>query len=429
MTLSWIRIRFWYNGEKRSKIKNKKINVGIGFVTGRKNFLSVVRTYLCNWSSSEAIDTKKCALHLFVAYDLNFSNTELSDYEIRDKDILGMVDSVHYIGPAAIANEAEDLVKRKVINTKEARIIFGDGYARKRNAVLYFALLNKMDALIFFDDDEYPLANVRIDGRLVWEGQSVLAAHIQSVFKADMTIGYHCGYISPIPEMQFNDKLTEEDFCTLMKAVSNDIISWESVKEKMEDGGITYGDKTVIAYGMAEAVPVINGMKFISGANLGLNLNDYSKLFPFYNPPGARGEDTFLSTCICENEVIQIPVYTFHDGFSSYGSLLSGVLPNSLKTMKSSSPVITKRFLKALIGWIRYKPLLIHTTQNDMFEIKMEEIEQQLKDVIPKLCAYFGNQDFSVILQEFSYYRAHVKEHEEEFNTAKRAWIQMMKAW
>lgn len=389
----------------------------------------MVRSYLSDWNHSEEIDSKKYALHLFVAYDLKFSNTELSDYQIQDEEILGMVDSVHYLGPSAIANEAENLVKEKVVSVKEAKIIFGEGYARKRNAVLYFALMNKMDALIFFDDDEYPMANVRMDGRLAWEGQSVLAAHIRAIFQADMTSGYHCGYISPIPEMQFNEKMTKDDFRILMEASSNDIISWESVKEKMDDGGVTYGDKNVIAYGTVEEIPAINGMKFISGANLGMNLRDLSKLFPFYNPPGARGEDTFLSTCICENKVVRIPVYTFHDGFSSYGSLLSGVLPNTLKIMKSSSPVITKRFLKALIGWIRYKPLLIYLTQNETYETRMDEIEQKLKDVVPKLCDYYGSQDYAAVLHEFCYYRAHVKEHGEEFAMAKKAWIKMMKAW
>lgn len=398
-------------------------------MTGRKTFLSVVRTYLSNWSDAEGIDGEKYALHLFVAYDLKYTNTELSDYQIADEEILAMVDSVHYLGPSAIANEAEALVEKRVITSKEARIIFGEGYARKRNAVLYFALLNKMDALIFFDDDEYPVVNVRMDGRLAWQGQSVLAAHIQSIFKADMTTGYHCGYISPIPHMEFNEKVGEEDFRILMEAVSNDIVSWESVKGKMEDGGITYGEECVIVNGVVEAVPEKQGMKFISGANLGMNLTNLDKLFPFYNPPGARGEDTFLSTCICSNNVVKIPVYTFHDGFSAYGGLLSGALPNSLRKMKSNSPIITKRFLNALVGWVRYKPLLIYITHNDQFEERMDEVEKQLESVIPKLCNYYGSPDFSVIRQEFAFYRAHVKVHDEEFTAVKRAWIKMMKSW
>lgn len=398
-------------------------------MTGRKNFLSVVRSYLYDWKNAEGIDAKKYALHLFVAYDLKFTNTELRDYRIRDEEILDILDSVHYLGPSAISGVAESLVRKKVVSMKEAGTIFGEGYAKKRNAVLYFALINKMEALIFFDDDEYPVANVRMGDRLVWEGQSVLAAHIKSIFKTDITIGYHCGYISPIPKMQFNEKMDEEDFHTLMMAASNDIVNWESVKEKMEDGGVTYANHEVIAHGAEEEVPDINGMKFISGANLGMNLKNPGKLFPFYNPPGARGEDTFLSTCICSNEVLRIPAYTFHDGYSAYGGLLAGVLPNSLKVMDSESPVIARRFLKALIGWFRYKPLLVYITQNHQYETMMTEIQRQLEDVIPKLCNFYGNQELSVILAEFCFYRSHVKEHGEEFAMAKRAWVKMMKAW
>lgn len=398
-------------------------------MTGRKNFLSVVRSYLYDWKKAEGIDVKKYALHLFVAYDLKFTNTELSDYRIRDEEILDILDSVHYLGPSAISGEAASLVRKKIVSTKEARTIFGEGYAKKRNAVLYFALMNKMEALIFFDDDEYPVANVRMGNRLVWEGQSVLAAHIQSIFKTDITSGYHCGYISPIPKMRFNEKMNEEDFRILIKAASNDIVNWDFVKEKMEDGGVTYADHEVIAHGAVEAVPDFNGMKFISGANLGVNLKNAGKLFPFYNPPGARGEDTFLSTCICENEVLRIPAYTFHDGYSAYGGLLAGVLPNELKAMDSESPIIARRFLKALIGWFRYKPLLVYITQNHQYESIMTEIQSQLEDVIPKLCDFYGNQDFSVILTEFCFYRSHVREHAEEFAMAKEAWVKMMKAW
>lgn len=426
MILSWILIRIFCRGEKGKTIKNKKVNIGIGFITGRKNFLPVVRTYLYNWSHSDNVDTKKYALHLFVAYDLKFTNTEFSDYQITDEEVLGMVDSVHYLGRSAIANEARSLVEQKIISPREARLVFGDGYAGKRNAVMYFSLTNKMDTLIFFDDDEYPVANVLMNGRLAWEGQSVLAAHIETIFKADVTCGYHCGYISPIPNLVFNKKLTEEDFRTLIQTVSNDIISWDSVKEKMKAGGVTYADHNVITKGTVETVVSVNGMKPVSGANLGINLKNLANLFPFYNPPGARGEDTFLSTCICENKVLRIPVYAFHDGFSAYGGLLSGALPNALKTMKPDSAVITKRFLKALIGWIRYKPLLVYLTQRDQFEYLMDKIEKQLKAVIPKLCDFYNSQDFAVILEEFCSYRAHVEEHSREFEITKDAWVKIM---
>lgn len=374
----------------------------------------------------ETLDLKKYALHLFIAYDLKFTNTELNDYQITDEEILSLVDSVHYLGRAAIANEAADLVEKEVITTKEAKLIFGEGYGMKRNAVLYFALINKMDHLIFFDDDEYPVANVRMDDRLVWEGQAVLAAHIQSLQNADITNGHHCGYISPVPGIEFNDILTEQDFRTFIEAISNDIISWESIQKKRLDGGITYADPGSMADDKVCEVEEIHGMKFISGANLGINLRDTKRLFPFYNPPGARGEDTFLSTCIIKNKVLKIPCYTFHDGFAVYGGLLSGVLPNSLKSMKANSSVITRRFLRAAVGWTRYKPLLIFVTQNEKYEVLMEDMKNRLEFVLPKLCSYYGSNEFAVISDEFKFYREHVKEHYQDFEDTKKAWRKIM---
>jgi hypothetical protein len=113
------------------KIDKVKTNVGVGFVTGRKNFKNVVKTYVDNWNESGLVDNKKNALHLFVAYDLKYSSTKLSDYNITDEAILDQVDSAYYLGNSSIANEAQYLVEKKVITRKEAQLIFGEGYAMK----------------------------------------------------------------------------------------------------------------------------------------------------------------------------------------------------------------------------------------------------------------------------------------------------------
>lgn len=408
------------------KIEKKKINVGVGFVTGRKNFKNVVKTYVDNWNESKLVDNKKIALHLFVAYDLKYSSTKMSDYKITDEEILDMVDSAHYLGDSSITNEAQYLVEKKVITLKEANLIFGEGYAMKRNAVLYFAIKNKMDYLIFLDDDEYPIATIKIDGCIVWKGQEVLSTHIYNMKHADMTHGHHCGYISPIPHLDFNDKLSEDEFRIFIEAISNDIINWDSIKEKMNDGGVSYASLDIINSKTTDVVEEIKGMKFISGANLGFNFKNLDKIFPFYNPPEARGEDTFLSTCIADCTVRKVPCYTFHDGFSTYGHLLLGVLPNELKAMRVDSNVITKRFLKASIGWIRYKPLLLYITQREHYKMEIEKMKESLSNVIPKICKYFGNDEFESISDELEYYHSHVKEHHQDFENTKLAWCKII---
>jgi hypothetical protein len=409
------------------KIDKKKTNVGVGFVTGRKNFKYLVKTHVDNWNESRLVDNEKNALHLFVAYDLEYKRTKVSDYKITDEEILDMVDSAHYIGNSSIRTEAQYLVKKKVISLKEAKLIFGEGYAMKRNAVLYFALKNKMDYLIFLDDDEYPIATIKINGSIVWKGQEVLSTHINNIKHADMTHGHHCGYISPIPHLDFNDKLSEDEFRIFIESISNDIINWDSIKRKMNDGGVTYADLDIINSQTTEVVKEINGMKFISGANLGLNLKNLDILFPFYNPPGARGEDTFLSTCIGKYNIRKVPCYTFHDGFSAYEHLLLGVLPNKLKAMRADSSVITKRFLRASIGWIRYKPLLLFITQRDNYETEIMKMKENLSNVIPNICNYFGNDEFKNILYELEFYHTHVEDHYKDFEDTKSAWAKIMK--
>lgn len=49
------------------KTVKKKINVGVGFVTGRKNFKDLVKTYIHNWNEAGLVGSKRVALHLFVA--------------------------------------------------------------------------------------------------------------------------------------------------------------------------------------------------------------------------------------------------------------------------------------------------------------------------------------------------------------------------
>ncbi|MDR1564193.1 MAG: hypothetical protein LBS74_04460 [Oscillospiraceae bacterium] len=404
--------------------KKKTVKVGIGFVTGRKSFKNVAQTYIEGWNTAL---NKEISLNLFVSYDLKYSNTRASDYKISDEGLLDIVDSAHYLSSTSIDTEAQSLVVKGVITQAEAKLIFGEGYAMKRNATLYYALKNNMDYLIFLDDDEYPMAVFKTEIGIAWKGQEIISTHIQNIQHADMTHGYHCGYVSPIPNLRFNESLAEEDFHLFIEAISNDIINWESVKQKMDDGGATYASLATINEQMVEYVEEIGGMKFISGANLGFNLSNIDKVFPFYNPPGARGEDTFLSTAICECKIRKIHCYTFHDGFGEYENLLHGVLPTQLKTMRPDKSAVTNRFLKATIGWIRYKPLLIYITDKNNFEARIAQIRENLKLVLPKICAYFENDRFMEIMEELELYQGNVKRHYRDFQKTKAAWIKVVK--
>ena len=189
---------------------------------------------------------------------------------------------------------------------------------------------------------------------------------------------------------------------------------------------MTYADENILNSSIAYEIEESNGMKFISGANLCFNLKNYKKFPPFYNPPGARGEDTFMSSALSELKVTKVPCYAFHDGFSMYNNLLNGVLPSELLSIENTSHEILMRFVNAAIGWVRYKPLLVYIIDKENFEITMQEMEENLIFTIPKLCAHFKTDEFHKVLIEFKKYSKNAAKHFNDFEKTKNVWTRVL---
>ena len=402
--------------------QDKKINVGIGFATGRKSFQRILRTNIYNWRENGLTKQENIRLNLLVAYDLEYSKTKATDYTNVNKQLLDLIDDTYFIGKTVIQTETDYLMRENVISKAQARLIFGNGYAAKRNIILYTALKNHIDYLVFLDDDEYPVAVTNTRSSAIWGGQHVLATHLRNIKYADITNGYHCGYVSPIPYVEFNEILTESDFRLFIEAISNDIVNWDTVHAVMNNGGVTYADTKILVSDEVKEVQEINHTKFITGANLCINLTRPDRVSPFYNPPGARGEDTFLSTCLSQRKVLRVPCYTFHDGFSTYHHLMDGVLPIKLKYIRADSESVITRFYLACIGWIRYKPLLLYITQREHYDEKIDEIRRRLSATLPKVCAYFGRESFMNISKELESYNRNVKKHYQQYLEAQQIW-------
>lgn len=401
------------------------IKVGIGFATGRKSFRKVLKTYIYNWLESGLVKDRSVQLNLFVAYDLNYQKSKATDFTRIKADLLKLVDQVHFIGESEIEATIADLTGREVLSEKEAGQVFGLGYASMRNSVLYQAMKHGMDYLIFLDDDEYPLAVTKTKATAIWSGQHILSSHLKAIGGADITYGHHCGYISPIPSVTFNDTLDESTFRGFIEAISNDIVNWETIRKVMANGGVTYADTSVLTSEDPVEVEEVNHAKFISGSNLCINLTQPERVFPFYNPPHARGEDTFLSTCLGERKVLRIPCYAFHDGFATYNHLLDGVLPTHLHRIEASSEAIINRFLKACIGWIRYKPLLLHITQPEHYDERIQQMRQMLDKTLPAVSEFFGNPEFMKIKKDLETYHRKVAAHAQAFSAIKRYWARI----
>ncbi|MPM33559.1 hypothetical protein SDC9_80135 [bioreactor metagenome] len=406
----------------------KKIRYGIGFATGRKSFKKVLGAYIQTWleAKKKLPPDYEVSLSLFVAYDLDYLSTQSTDYTNLSQEIVDQFDNIIFLGAKNALRSIERLEKGGVFTKTELRSVFGSGYAGKRNAILYAALDNQIDYLLFLDDDEYPLAVTANSEICLWSGQHVMLSHLLEITNADYTNGHHCGYVSPIPQIRFNEQLTEADFQAFIEAISNDIISWESMKRLMESGGVTYASKEVLTQKQKMDVPEIHGCKFISGANLCINLTNPGRTFPFYNPPGARGEDTFLSTLLHDRTVRQIPCYAFHDGFSTYKHILDGALPTQLAPITAESRAVVTRFLGACTGWVRYKPLLVYLTKPEAFEREMAHMQKTLSEVLPKFAAYAEDDGFLAIEGEFLKYRKNVAKHAAQLHLAKATWKKLL---
>jgi septum formation topological specificity factor MinE len=402
--------------------KQEIINMGIGFVTGRKNFRKVLKTYVYRWKQTSAAIKNKVRLHLFVAYDLDYNHTQIDDYVNIRPDILDIIDSVFFISKSMIQNEIIMLDNQKIVSQKDATLFFDKGYAGHRNTILYYALKRKIDYLIYLDDDEYPVAVTRTRNIPVWSGQDIFATHLMHLGNADITNGLHCGYISPIPHIEFSNIVTESDFRLFIEAISNDILEWDKIRRLMNDGGVTYANPQIFIDDTVQEVKEINHAKFISGSNLGINLMNPKRVKPFFNPPKARGEDAFFFFFLSEHRVLRVPCYTFHDGFSIYSDLLDGVLPLQLKHVDANTERVVSRFYKACIGWVRYKPLYLFITKPDRFAEETVTIKSKLAATVPKLCKYFDNPCFQKIIAEFDKYCRKAVSHHQLFLDNQRIW-------
>jgi len=406
---------------------NEIIRFGVGFVTGRPNVCKVINNTYEQLIDQFKYTNKQVKLTIFILFDLKYQYTTRLDF-------YGIIPAVYknikirYITPEDIEEEKKKLMARRDLTKAEVDLFLGHGHAKGRNTLMYYALKSNMDYLLFWDDDEYPVACVKDEenNEIIWKEQDNIAMHLKYIEDADVTIGHHCGYISPIPYVELGEDVNQEKFRDYIEALGNDIISWDKIREKfVKDNGITYADPQ-IANGEGKYEIESDGIaKWVAGSTLCLNLRHIDKIPAFYNPEGARGEDTFFSTKLNESKVIKIPVYHFHDGFLKYTNITKRKYPKTLRKIKSSEEQIQQRFLQASRGWIKYKPLFEYISNNEKYEERMEETYQKLQNGIPEINKLFGNDEFNILLEDLKEYKENVKKHYNEYLKTNEIWSKL----
>ncbi len=402
----------------------KPIEFGIGFLTGRTNICNIINN--CYKDMIEQIKgfPEEVNLTIFILYDLEYQHIKREEFYTLKDDVYKKI-QIKYITPEDIEEEKKILKSRFNLTRNEVNLILGTGYARARNSIMYFALKRQIDYLLFWDDDEYPYANIKgKNNEIIWEKQNNILEHLNVIQYADVTVGHRCGNMSPVPYIEFDkEEITEEEFKEYIDAVSNEAVSWNKVKKYMyKDNAITFAE-TDITEGKDKIVLKNVGIQnWLYASNICINLTHLEKIPAFYNPPFARGEDTFFCTLLTEAKVVKVPTYHFHDSFLKYTGIPKGKFPKSFNKIPLNDTNIGQRFLNASIGWIKYKPLLMYIMQRNTYFRDIEVTKEKLKNSIDKVNKMFPDQNFLCLVEELEKYDAQVKEHYKEYLKTNDVW-------
>ena len=401
-----------------------EIKVGIGFVTGRSNVCDVINSYYKDILEQIEKTSYNIKVTFFILYDTTYQGTPKEEFYKINPNVFNKFNII-YISPEEREEEKKKLEEKNILTYEEAELFFGNGHAKGRNTVLYFALRNKMDYLLFWDDDEYPVACIKEDDKIIWKKQDNVIKHIEEMEKnnADVTVGYHCGYISPIPYLNVSDNIEEDNIQDFIEAISNELVSYKSINEKFKkDNGVTFAEENLADGQGAYELRGEDGNKFVAGSTLCLNLQHIDKIPAFYNPPSARGEDTFFSMNLENSKVIKVPVYHFHDGFLKYTGIIKGRYPKKLRKIKIEEENIESRFLKASKGWIKYKPLLMYIQDKENYKENIKEAIEKLEKSVPKINKLFESENFTDLVKDLKEYDKNVEKHYKEYIKTNEIW-------
>lgn len=405
----------------------KAIELGIGFVTGRANICKIINNYYKYMLKQVSKLDRPVNITLFVLYDLTYQNAERIDFYKIIPAVYRNI-NVKFITPENIEEEKKRIIAKTNISYEEINLLLGNGHAKGRNTLMHFAYRDNMDYLLFWDDDEYPVACIKNKNKITWKLQNNINMHLKNIDNADVTIGYHCGYVSPIPYVDFESEIHESQFRNFIEAVSNDIISWESIKYKIQnDNGVTFANPEIANENGLYELEQEGAGKWVAGSTLCLNLNHIDKIPAFYNPLGARGEDTFFATRLNNSKVLKVPVYHFHDGFLMYTDIMFSKYPKILEKVDNSEKLVEKRFFNASIGWIRYKPLLMYISDRKNYKENIKKVYENLENCIPAMNKIFKDYDFSMLLEEFTKYSKNVKNDYAEYLKTNAVWDKLKK--
>lgn len=398
--------------------------IALTIPTGRPNVKKSVKAFLEN-AVSHGYSLSDFSVYLSI--DREYQKTEKEDFYL-DSDLVEGLKKVVYIFEEDRELLATEIVREFNFKSDLINNLFsGRGYSKQRNSALIFALKDNNDYAICFDDDEAPFVPIkRADGSVSWKNLDFFGPHVNALSSgADITRGPYLGYLSPVPS-DFEKNIPSEIRKKLGEALQwgNDVITSYSFFDLMNK--IKYlEEEELVSPSRPFVVESGKNGKHIYAGNMGINLKSLrsGKVPIFYTPPSARGEDTIFALQLDELEVVEVNSFIFHDPFGLYPDVFDHEFPEFLRSI----PVTDKtkeRFASALVGWLKYAPILIFMTSKTEAErshrlgemlSKISEPTQQLAEVLD--CPEINTCE--TVLRNYS---LNVEKHLNELNTVQALW-------
>ena len=155
--------------------------MGIGFVTGRPNACNIINKYYKSILEQAKRYNENVNITIFILYDIEYQQCVKEEFYKINPNVYKDL-HIKYITPENIEEDKKILRGRYGFTTKQADYMLGYGHAKGRNTLMYYALKRKIDYLIFWDDDEYPVACVkRNDGEIDWIPQDNIIKHLENI--------------------------------------------------------------------------------------------------------------------------------------------------------------------------------------------------------------------------------------------------------
>ena len=106
---------------------------------------------------------------------------------------------------------------------------------------------------------------------------------------------------------------------------------------------------------------------------------------------------------------------------------MEGTYPKSLRKINVKEENIKSRFLKATLGWIKYKPLLLYIKNRETYRAEIDAMIGKLQEIVPKLNEIFNDNCFSVLLEELKKYDKDVEQHYKDYIRTNEIWKELKK--